>query len=173
MYAKVAGTIEPSEEHFEFESEIKGGCIPQEYIKSVESGFMDAMAEGPLEGHPLTGVKVVLKDGGTHEQDSSDLAFRIAAARALKEFIGRCLPYVLEPVMKVEVETPSDYQGAVMGDLNRRRGCISGVSVTGSAAVVAAEVPLARMFGYNSQMLSLTKGEASFNMEFLRYDRRT
>jgi elongation factor G len=173
MYAKVAGTIEPSEEHFEFVNKIKGGCIPQEYIKSVEAGFLDAMAEGPVEGHPLTGVKVVLKDGGTHEQDSSDLAFRMAAQRALKEFIGNCSPYILEPLMKVEVETPSDYQGAVMGDLNRRRGCISGTSVKGSRTVVTAEVPLAKMFGYNSQMLSMTKGEASFNMEFLRYNRRT
>ena len=173
MFACVRGILEPSQEHFEFINEVKGGAIPAEYISSVEAGFKDGLGEGPLEGYPLTGVKVTLKDGAKHEQDSSDRAFRIAAQLALKDSIGNALPCVLEPLMSVSVETPSEFQGSVIGDLNRRRGCVTGTSVDGSFTVISAEVPLANMFAYVGHLRSMTQGKATFAMEFERYQIKT
>lgn len=173
MYSCVRGTIEPSEEQFEFVNEVKGGAIPAEFISSVEAGFKDGLGEGPIEGHPLTGVKVTLKDGDKHDQDSSDRAFRIAAQIALKDNIGKALPCVLEPLMSVSVETPSEFQGSVIGDLNRRRGQVTGTQFDGSFTVISAEVPLANMFAYVGHLRSMTQGKASFAMEFERYQRKT
>ena len=173
MYACVQGSIEASEEHFEFVNEIKGGAIPAEFISSVEAGFKDALGEGPVEGYPLTGVKVILKDGDKHEQDSSDRAFRMAAQLALKESIGKASPCVLEPLMLVTVETPTEFQGSVIGDLNKRRGVVIGTSFEESFTVISAEVPLANMFAYIGQLRSMTQGKASFAMEFERYQRKT
>lgn len=172
MYACVRGTIEVSDDHFEFVNEVKGGSIPAEFINSVEAGFKDALGEGPLEGYPLTGVKVVLKDGDKHEQDSSDRAFRIAAQLALKNNIGNASPCVLEPLMSVTVETPSEFQGSVIGDLNRRRGHVTGSTFEEHFTVISALVPLANMFAYVGQLRSMTQGKASFAMEFERYQRK-
>ena len=173
MYACVRGLIEPSDEHFEFVNEVKGGAISAEFINSVEAGFKDGLGEGPLEGHPLTGVRLILKDGDRHEQDSSDRAFRIAAQLALKNNIGKASPCVLEPLMSVSVETPSEFQGSVIGDLNRRRGQVTATSFDGSFTVISAEVPLANMFAYVGHLRSMTQGKASFAMEFERYQRKT
>ena len=172
MYACVRGRFEPCEEHFEFVSEVKGGNIPPEYIKSVEAGFKDGLYEGPIESHPLTGVKVVLQDGDHHLQDSSDRAFRMAAQLAIRNNIAKAKPCVLEPIMSVSVETPIEFQGAVMGDLNKRRGQITGSSVDELFSVISADVPLANMFAYVNQLRSITQGKASYSMEFDRYQRR-
>ena len=172
MYACVRGRFEPCEEHFEFVSEVKGGNIPPEYIKSVEAGFKDGLYEGPIESHPLTGVKVVLQDGDHHLQDSSDRAFRMAAQLAIRNNIAKAKPCVLEPIMSVSVETPIEFQGAGMGDLNKRRGQITGSSVDELFSVISADVPLANMFAYVNQLRSITQGKASYSMEFDRYQRR-
>lgn len=169
MFACVRGRIEPTDEHFEFVNEVKGGSVPAEYIKSVEAGFRDGLGEGPLKGFPLTGVKIVLQDGETHLQDSSDRAFRMAAQIAMKENIIKASPVILEPVMSVAVETPTEFQGTVMGDLNRRRGQITGTTFDNLFTVISADVPMANMFAYVSHLRSMTQGKASFSMEFARY----
>ena len=172
MYACVRGKFEPSEEHFEFVNEVKGGSIPAEFIKSVEAGFKDGLGEGPIEGNPLTGIKVVLQDGEHHLQDSSDRAFRMAAQLAMKNNIANAAPCILEPVMAVSVETPTEFQGSVMGDLNRRQGQITGSSFDELFTVISADVPLANMFAYVGHLRSMTQGKASFSMEFARYQKK-
>lgn len=173
QFAVVMGNIEPmeanSEETYEFEDFIKGGNIPGEYIPAVNRGCQDVMAEGPLAAFPVVGVKVNLRDGKYHDVDSSDMAFRIAARNAMRQAIRAAAPQILEPMMKVEVETPEEYQGSVIGDLSSRRGIIGGMNSRGDVNVVEASVPLAEMFGYSTALRSLTAGKATYTMEFEKF----
>jgi elongation factor G len=174
QFAVVMGDIEPmeanSEATFEFCDLIKGGNIPSEYIPAVNKGCADVMNEGPLAAFPVVGVRVNLRDGKYHDVDSSDMAFRIAARAAMREAIRKAAPQILEPMMKVEVETPEEYQGSVIGDLSSRRGIIGGMDSRGEVNVVNATVPLAEMFGYSTALRSLTAGKATYSMEFERYE---
>ncbi len=174
QFAVVMGDIEPmeanSEATFEFNNLIKGGNIPSEYIPAVNKGCSDVMNEGPLAAFPVVGVRVNLRDGKYHDVDSSDMAFRIAARAAMREAIRKAAPQILEPMMKVEVETPEEYQGSVIGDLSSRRGIIGGMDSRGEVNVVNATVPLAEMFGYSTALRSLTAGKATYSMEFERYE---
>ena len=170
QYGRVAGYIEPvTDEEFVFESRIVGGAIPSEFIPSCEKGFKRGMEKGPLLGFPVTGVKVVIEDGQAHSVDSSDIAFQSAAWGAFKQAYAKARPAILEPIMKVVVETPSEFQGAVMGTLNQRRGMIVGTQDEGDMCVIEAEVPLSEMFGYSTTLRSCTQGKAQFTMEFATY----
>ncbi len=169
QYGRVAGYIEPCEEEFEFVNEIVGGAIPTEFISSVEKGFQSSLKKGQLLGFPVTGIRVVINDGAAHSVDSSDTAFQAAARGAFKEAFPKAKPVILEPIMKVAVETPSEFQGAVMGSLNQRRGMILGTQDEGDMCVVEAEVPLSEMFGYSTVLRSATQGKAQFTMEFATY----
>ncbi|WFB34663.1 elongation factor G [Kiritimatiellota bacterium B12222] len=170
QYAVVTGNIEPmeanSEETYEFNDLIKGGNIPSEYIPAVNKGCQDVMNEGPLAAFPVVGVRVNLTDGKYHDVDSSDMAFRIAARNAMREAIRKASPKILEPMMKVEVETPDEYQGSVIGDLSSRRGIIGAMNTRGEVCVVNASVPLAEMFGYSTALRSMSAGKATYSMEF-------
>jgi elongation factor G len=154
---------------YKFEDEIVGGAIPREYISAVDAGIREAMKSGVLAGYPVEDVKVRLIDGKYHEVDSSEMAFRIAGSMAFQEAARKAEPMLLEPVMKVEVVVPEDYMGEVMGNINARRGKISGIDPRRDAQVVRAKVPLAEMFGYATALRSLTQGRAIFNMEFAHY----
>ncbi|MBD2358216.1 elongation factor G [Tolypothrix sp. FACHB-123] len=169
QYAHVSGWIEPTEELFVFENRVVGGAIPKEYIPGCEKGFREAMQSGPLEGYPVTGVKVVLESGSYHSVDSSELAFRSASHQALEEAISKAKAYILEPIMLVEVETPNEYLGRVQGDISSRRGLLLGSQTMQTYSVIRAEVPLARMFGYSTDLRSQTAGMATFTMEFACY----
>jgi elongation factor G len=170
QYGRVVGRIEPSESgEFEFENKVTGGNIPTEYISSVEKGFRAMLPKGPLVGFPIVGVRVVLEDGASHSVDSSDMAFQAAARAAFREVYPRAKPQVLEPLMKVAVETPVEFQGDVMGTLSQRRGIIIGTTEDQGFVRVEAEVPLADMFGYSTALRSATQGKAEFTMEFSRY----
>ncbi len=173
QFAVVVGDIEPMEANstdvYEFNNLIKGGNIPTEYIPAIDKGCKDVMDQGPLAAFPVVGVRVNLRDGKYHEVDSSDMAFRIAARSALREAIRKASPQILEPLMKVEVETPEENQGAVIGDLSSRRGIIAGMDSRGNVNVVNASVPLSEMFGYSTALRSLTAGKATFSMEFEKY----
>ncbi|MBW1989401.1 MAG: elongation factor G [Deltaproteobacteria bacterium] len=170
QYARVTGYLEPDPEaEFSFENRVTGGRIPTVFIPACEKGFAEALGKGPLVEAPVTGVRVVLEDGNAHAVDSSDLAFATAARDAAKAAIAKAAPVILEPVMKVAVETPSEFQGAVMGLLTQRRGVILGAQDEGSLCVVEAEVPLAEMFGYSTDLRSATQGKAQFTMEFSAY----
>ncbi len=170
QYGKIVGTIEPSESgEFEFESRVTGGNIPTEYIPSCEKGFRSMLDKGPLVGFPIVGVKVTLLDGNSHSVDSSDNAFQAAARGAFREVYPKAKPQVLEPLMRVAVETPAEFQGDVMGTLMQRRGIIVGTTEDAGFIRVEAEVPLAEMFGYATGLRSVTQGKAEFSMEFSRY----
>jgi elongation factor G len=170
QYGRVVGRIEQSESgEFEFENKVTGGNIPTEYISSVEKGFRAMLAKGPLVGFPIVGVKIVLEDGASHAVDSSDMAFQAAARAAFREVYPRAKPQVLEPLMKVAVETPVEFQGDVMGTLSQRRGIIIGTTEDQGFVRAEAEVPLAEMFGYSTTLRSATQGKAEFTMEFSRY----
>ena len=170
QYGRVAGYIEPVEdEEFVFESQITGGAIPTQFIPACEKGFRDCLQKGPKLEYPVTGVKVVINDGASHSVDSSEMAFAAAARSAFKETYPKARPVVLEPIMKVVVETPSEFQGAVMGSLNQRRGMILGSQDEGPISVIEARIPLAEMFGYSTVLRSLTQGKAQFTMEFSSY----
>ena len=175
QFAVVVGDIEPipfdntDEEDFEFVDYVRGGNIPQEYIASCEKGFRDAIVEGPLAKFPLTGIRVNLRDGKHHEVDSSDLAFRVASRMAMREAVSKGKPCLLEPIMKVEVETPEEFQGNVVGDLSSRRGIIQGMETREEVYVIHATVPLAEMFGYATALRSSTAGKATYSMEFNKY----
>ena len=175
QFAHVVGKIIPleadGENNYIFEDNISGGRIPREYIPAVDKGFQMAMAEGPLAGYEIVGIKMCLDDGSFHAVDSSEMAFRTCARDAFREYFTKTKPCLLEPVMAVEIETPSDYQGAIVGDLNSRRGIILGTEVRDNYAVVKAEVPLANMFGYATVIRSLSKGMATFTMEMSKYSR--
>ena len=163
--------IEPNEEGkgFEFVNAIVGGSIPKEFIPAVDKGLRDAIKTGVMAGYPVVDVKITLFDGSYHEVDSSEIAFRVAASMAFKDGCAKASPVILEPIMAVEVETPEDYTGDVMGDLNRRRGVILGMEDNFGAKVVSAEVPLAEMFGYSTTLRSMSQGRATYTMEFKKY----
>ena len=176
QYACVMGEIEPltsedsdSSEEFAFVNKIKGGSIPSEYISACEAGFKDIMHEGPLGAFPMIGIQVTLIDGKYHDVDSSDMAFRICSRHAMKQAISKADAVLLEPTMKVEVETPSEFQGGVIGDLSSRRGVIAGSEVREDMTVINATVPLSEMFGYSTTLRSATQGKATFTMEFDQY----
>jgi len=170
QFARVAGTIEPGEDgDFTFVDRIKGGAVPRQFIPAVEKGFRSMLEQGPLIGFPVTGVRVVLDDGKAHNVDSSEMAFAEAARAAWRETYSRTGPRVLEPVMRVVVEGPAEHAGGVMSSLMQRRGTIVGSQEEDGASRVAAEVPLAEMFGYSMALRSATHGQAEFTMEFARY----
>jgi len=154
---------------FEFIDAIKGGSVPREYIPAVEKGLREALTNGVLAGFPVVDVKVTLFDGSYHDVDSSELAFKLAAILAFKDGMRKATPVLLEPMMAVEVETPEDYMGDVMGDLNRRRGIIQGMEDSNGVKLVRAEVPLAEMFGYSTDLRSMSQGRATYSMEFKHY----
>jgi elongation factor G len=167
--------VEPQEhgKGFEFVNEIKGGVIPQEYIIPIQKGIKDAMDSGVLAGYPMVDIKATVYDGSFHEVDSSEAAFRIAGSMALKEASRRAHPIILEPIMKVVVNTPENFMGDVVGDLNSKRGIIKEMNDRGEGNArtkeINAEVPLAAMFGYVTQLRSMTQGRASSVMEFSHY----
>jgi len=170
QYARICGQVEPFHEGvFEFVDEIKGGVIPVEYVPSCKKGFEAALEKGPLVGFPIVGVRVIVNDGNYHPVDSSDMAFQTAASSAFREFYSRCKPIILEPVMRVAVETPPEFQGAVLATINQRRGMILSATEDKTFTAVEAEVPLGEMFGYSTVLRSATQGKAEFTMEFKRY----
>jgi elongation factor G len=172
QYAHVVLHIEPNSDgdEFVFENKIVGGAIPKEYIWPVEQGIKNAMSAGVIAGYPMVGVKVTLLDGSYHEVDSSEVAFKMAGSMALKEAARKADPVLLEPIMDVEVVVPQEYMGDVMSDLNSRRGKIGGMYQRADAQVIAARVPLAKMFGYATDLRSLTQGRAVYTMQFSRYE---
>ncbi|PIE58990.1 MAG: elongation factor G [Desulfobulbus propionicus] len=170
QFGRVAGYIEPLEEgEYEFIDQIVGGAIPREFISSCDKGFQKALAKGVLTGSPITGIRVVINDGSFHAVDSSDVAFQLASIGGFKAGYPKANPVIMEPIMKVAVEGPSEFQGAVMGSLNQRRGVIIGTFEEGNYTVVESEVPLSEMFGYSTTLRSLTQGKAEFTMEFSTY----
>ncbi|EAT12268.1 elongation factor G [Bermanella marisrubri] len=170
QYGHVVIRFEPNEgEELEFVNEIVGGTIPKEYIPAVERGIQDQMKNGVLAGYPLLGLKATLFDGSFHDVDSNEMAFKIAASMATKELAREGKPALLEPVMSVEVVTPEEYMGDVVGDLNRRRGLVQGMDESPSGKLVTAEVPLSEMFGYATDLRSATQGRATYAMEFKKY----
>jgi elongation factor G len=170
QYGRVAGYLEPvADADFVFENDVRGGNIPTQYIAAVEKGFRQCLAKGPKMEFPVTGVKVVINDGASHAVDSSDMAFQAAARGAFKEGYLRARPVIHEPIMKVVVETPTEFQGAVMGLLNQRRGMIVGAQDDGPMCVIEAQAPLAEMFGFSTVLRSSSQGKAQFTMEFALY----
>lgn len=169
QYGHVIGTMEPCETGFVFEDKIVGGSIPREFIPACEKGFRDALEKGPLAGYPVINVQINLLEGTYHDVDSSEMAFRIAARRAFKQAFTKASPIILEPIMTVEVETPSEFMGSVQGDLSSRRGTLLGSETNEGYTVIRSEVPLANMFGYSTMVRSMTQGKATFSMEFCAY----
>ena len=173
QYAKVAGWIEPlpadAVESYEFVDEIVGGTIPREYIPACDKGFKEAVKEGSLIGFPVVGVRVTVNDGAAHAVDSSEQAFKTAALMGFREAYAVAKPVILEPIMKVEVTAPEEFQGSVMGQLNQRRGIIVGSSNAEGYLTATAEVPLSAMFGYSTDLRSATQGKGEFTMEFAKY----
>ena len=172
QFARVKFNVMPTEKGagFQFESKIIGGSVPKEYIPGVEKGLQSVMTSGPLAGFPMVDIKVELTDGAYHEVDSSAIAFEIASRMGFREALQKGNPVLLEPIMKVEVVTPEEFTGSVIGDLNSRRGQIQGQDMRGNANVVNAFVPLANMFGYVNTLRSFSQGRASFTMQFSHYD---
>jgi elongation factor G len=172
QFADVIITLRAQEpgKGYEFSDKITGGKIPKEYIPAVNAGIQEAMDSGVLAGYPVVDVAVELTDGSYHEVDSSERAFKIAGSMAFKEAMRRSKPKLLEPVMAVEVTTPEDYLGDVMGNLNSRRGRIESMAPLGNAQVVKALVPLSQMFGYSTDLRSMTQGRADYHMDFDRYE---
>ncbi|MDU0968192.1 MAG: elongation factor G [Actinomycetaceae bacterium] len=174
QFAKVQVTFEPlptdAEETYEFVNQVTGGRIPREYIPSVDAGIQDAMESGVLAGYPMVGIKATLLDGAYHEVDSSEMAFKIAGSMVLKEGAKRAKPVLLEPIMAVEVRTPEEYMGDVMGDLTSRRGTIQAMNDVNGVKEVQAKVPLSEMFGYVGDLRSKTQGRAVYTMQFDSYD---
>lgn len=170
QFGRVGGYMEPIDEvEYEFVDQIVGGAIPREFISSCDKGFQKTLGKGALAGAPITGVRVAINDGASHAVDSSDVAFQLAAIGAFKEGYQKAKPVILEPIMKVAVEGPSEFQGGVMGSLNQRRGIIVGTVEEANYTSVEAEVPLSEMFGYSTVLRSLTQGKAEFTMEFASY----
>lgn len=170
QFGRVAGYMEPMEEgDYEFVDQIVGGTIPREFIGSCDKGFQKSLEKGTLVGAPITGVRVTINDGSSHAVDSSDVAFQVAAMGAFRQGYEKAGAVIMEPIMKVAVEGPSEFQGAVMGSINQRRGVIIGTSEDSNYTVVEAEVPLVEMFGYSTVLRSLTQGKAEFTMEFASY----
>ncbi len=171
QYGHVVIDVQPNPgEGYEFEDKIKGGVVPSEYIPSVNAGIREALENGIKAGYPMVDVKVALVDGSYHDVDSSEMAFKIAGSMAIQDAAKKANPVLLEPVMAVEVVTPEDFLGDVIGDLSRRRGRVSGQEPRGNAIAVAATVPLSEMFGYATDLRSATQGRATYTMQFERYD---
>ena len=170
QFAKVQIKLEPmevtEEVSYEFVNAVTGGRVPREYIPSVDAGIQDAMQVGTLAGYPMVGVKATILDGAYHDVDSSEMAFKIAGSMAFKEASRMANPVLLEPLMAVEVRTPEEYMGDVIGDLNSRRGRVEGMEQRGNASAVRAQVPLAEMFGYATDLRSRTQGRATYTMQF-------
>jgi elongation factor G len=173
QYAHIIGHLEPlpedATENFVFEDAVVGGRVPREYIPSVEKGFLAVLGKGPIAGFPIVGVKATLEDGSYHDVDSSDMAFQVCARAGFREAFLETKPVLLEPIMKMEVEVPADFQGAVTGELNKRRGLIVSTETVGNASTIIAEVPLAETFGYSTDLRSMTQGQGVFTMEFSKY----
>jgi len=170
QFGRVGGFIEPMEEgEYEFVDKIVGGSIPREFISSCDKGFQKSLEKGSLAGAHITGVRVTINDGSSHNVDSSDVAFQLAAIGAFKEGYQKAKPVILEPIMKVAVEGPSEFQGSIMGSLNQRRGMIIGTVEESNYTSVESEVPLSEMFGYSTVLRSLTQGKAEFTMEFATF----
>ena len=172
QYGHVWLRIEPfkdDEDHYEFVDEIVGGAVPKEYISAVDKGVRQQMQNGVLAGYPLIDLRATLYDGSYHEVDSSEMAFRVAGSMALREAALKAKPVLLEPVMGVEVVTPEDYMGDVVGDLSRRRGIIGGMDENPAGKIIRADVPLAEMFGYSTDLRSASQGRATYTMEFSKY----
>ena len=174
QYGKVIGYMEPLEEgegNYIFENKVKGGNIPTEYIPACDKGFQTAIEKGTMIGFPIVGIKMVLEDGASHAVDSSDMAFQAAALGAFREAYNKAKPVILEPIMKVSVEGPTEFQGNIFGSINQRRGIIVASVEDGNFCRVEAEVPLSEMFGYSTILRSLTQGKAEYTMEFEKYGR--
>jgi elongation factor G len=164
--------IEPNEpgKGYEFSNDTKGGVIPKEYIDPIDQGIQEVMAGGVLAGYEMVDIKVSVYDGSYHDVDSNEMAFKIAGSMAFKEAARKAKPFLLEPVMAVEVIVPEEYMGTIIGDLNSRRGSIEGMEMIGGAQAIKATVPLSSMFGYATAMRGLTQGRANFSMEFKQYE---
>jgi elongation factor G len=173
QFAHIIGHLEPLPEDepeiFIFEDKVVGGRVPREYIPSVEKGFRAVLDKGPIAGFPIVGVKASLEDGSYHDVDSSDMAFQICARAGFREAFLNTKPVLLEPIMKMEVEVPADFQGPVTGELNKRRGLIVSTETVGNTSTIIAEVPLAETFGYSTDLRSMTQGQGVFTMEFSKY----
>jgi elongation factor G len=169
QFGRVAGAMEPCEEEFEFVNKITGGRIPTQYIPACEKGFQACMAKGPKLEFPVTGIRVTIDDGAYHAVDSSEMAFQAAARGAFLEAYGKARPVIKEPIMKVVIETPNEFQGSCMGLINQRRGIIQGSQEEGVMSVIESQVPLSEMFGFSTILRSATQGKAQFTMEFSSY----
>jgi elongation factor G len=170
QYGRVAGYMEPySDGDYEFVDNIKGGAIPNEFIPSCDKGFKEAIKRGSLIGFPIVNIRCVINDGQSHPVDSSDIAFQMAAIGAFREAYNKAKPCILEPIMKVAVEGPTEFQGNIFASINQRRGIIAASTEDGVFSRVEAEVPLSEMFGYSTVLRSLTQGKAEFTMEFEKY----
>jgi len=173
QFAHIIGRLDPlpddSPETFIFENAVIGGRVPKEYIPSVEKGFRASLSKGPIAGFPIVGVQATLSDGSYHDVDSSDMAFQICARAGFREAFLATKPVLLEPIMKMEVEVPADFQGPVTGELNKRRGLIISTETVGNTSTIVAEVPLAETFGYSTDLRSMTQGQGVFTMEFSKY----
>jgi elongation factor G len=175
QYGKVAGIMSPIEaddegpKDFQFINKIKGGAIPTEYISAVEKGFRSSLAKGRLIGFPVIGVKILVNDGQAHSVDSSEMAFQAAARGAFREFYPRARPQILEPIMKLSVEGPTEFQGSILKTIMQRRGQVIGSTESDGFSTVDSEVPLSEMFGYATDLRSMTQGKAEFTMEFEKY----
>ena len=170
QYGHVKIRFSPSEEEFVFEEEVVGGAVPKNYFPAVEKGLRECMAEGPLAGYPVTGLKAVLYDGSYHDVDSNELSFKMAASIAYKEGLKNAKPVLLEPIYSLKIAIPADYLGDVMGDINKRRGRIMGTDTEGDRSIITAEVPLAEIKTYTMELRSLTRGSGKFVSEFLGYE---
>jgi len=157
------------DEDFQFKSEVRGGSIPTEYIPAVEKGFRSSLHKGRLIGFPVLGLRIVVNDGQSHSVDSSEMAFQAAARGAFRDFYPKAKPQILEPIMKLEVEGPGEFQGAILKTIMQRRGQVVGSTEEEGFTRVEADVPLSEMFGYATDLRSMTQGKAEFTMEFARY----
>jgi len=172
QYGHVWLRLEPREpgSGYEFVNEVVGGAVPKEYIPAIDKGVQEQMENGVLAGFPVVDVKVSLFDGSYHDVDSNEMAFKIAGSMCFRDGAKTANPALLEPIMKVEVVTPEDYMGEVVGDINRRRGVIHGMEDVPAGKVIECEVPLAEMFGYATDLRSATQGRATYSMQFERYN---
>jgi elongation factor G len=173
QYAKICGIMEPlpsdAVENYEFVDEVVGGKIPREFIPSCDKGFQEQLKKGLLIGFPVVKIRMTINDGAYHEVDSSDMAFRICAMTAIREFYHKAGPVILEPIMRLGVEAPEEFQGAVIGQVNQRRGVIVSTQTNNAYLALEAEVPLSEMFGYSTDLRSATQGKGEFTMEFKKY----
>ena len=160
----------PEGKGYEFEDRIVGGVVPKEYVAAVQKGLEEAIQSGVLGGYPVIGIKIALVDGSYHDVDSSEMAFKIAASMGFKEAMKKAAPVLMEPIMSVEVVTPEDYVGDVIGDLSSRRGRIEGMDMRANARIIRAYVPLVGMFGYATDLRSKTSGRANYTMQFDHYE---